>query len=160
MWLESNSMHDFFLHKTLNFTEVLLCDETLVSLIPPGPNCRGKCEKNAINVFRYHQCLTATHSRSHCGPLPWLSLSPLHTPSLCCSMGIATFAPSSLSLLDSVPTKYHWCWESISDQRATEQVCLSSNVSQLYQLLRKTSFSIIHISGQSKAEEGSVQGTF
>lgn len=43
-------MHDFFLHKTLNFTEVLLCDETLVSLIPPGPNCRGKCEKNAINV--------------------------------------------------------------------------------------------------------------
>lgn len=78
-------MHDFFLHKTLNFTEVLLCDETLVSLIPPGPNCRGKCEKNAINVFRYHQCLTATHSLSHCGPLPWLSLSPLHTPSLCCS---------------------------------------------------------------------------
>ena len=99
-------MHEFFSTLNTKPTEIFLCDEPLVNLLPSGPHPRRNCEENAGgNVFK-----TPTISQPCSGSgCPWYlfpgSSSLPQTPSLFPSLEITGSHHLPPSLLDHEPSQ-------------------------------------------------------
>ena len=100
-------MHEFFSTLNTKLTEIFLCDEHLVNLLPPGPHPGRNREKNARgNVFKA-PTMSLSHAQALAVPgtlLPGSSSLP-QTPSLFPSLEITRSHHHPPSLLDSEPSQ-------------------------------------------------------
>lgn len=134
----------FFLHETLNFTDIFPCDEPLVSTLPPRPSPQQKnCKKKVMgNVLK---ALVISYSHAHV-------LSTIIT--LC----------SASASLPCVPPSLFSCWESpclhcVPVSASTPSRCQYRKMSSYFKLESNRtghhpmsySSSLTHITGQNEA---------